>query len=143
MPSPIPNGKILNSADIIVVYRAAVDATLAAISSIDTNSPSDDPNAFVQPALRGSVSRGPVERIPRKDFSASVKLRMAPEGPSYASSAMSFFARLRRDRCQATRNGGRFLRRRPSSPVIERIEGEPRFRAGAIKRAASSVVVTP
>jgi len=45
--------KMLNSADIAVVYRAAVDATLTAISSIDTNSPSGDPDALVQPALRG------------------------------------------------------------------------------------------
>jgi hypothetical protein len=45
--------KIFNSADITVVYRAAVDATLAAISSIDTNGPSDDSDAFVQPALSG------------------------------------------------------------------------------------------
>jgi hypothetical protein len=45
--------KILNSADITVVYSAAVDATLAAISSIDTNGPIDDPDAFVQPALSG------------------------------------------------------------------------------------------
>jgi hypothetical protein len=44
--------KILNSADIAAVYRAAVDAALTAISSIDTSSPSDDPDAFVQPALR-------------------------------------------------------------------------------------------
>ena len=44
--------RILNSADIAVVYRAAVDATLTAISSIDTNRPSDDLDAFVQPALR-------------------------------------------------------------------------------------------
>jgi hypothetical protein len=48
--------KILNSADIAAVYRAAVDAALTAISSIDTSSPSDDPDAFVQPALRAAAS---------------------------------------------------------------------------------------
>ena len=50
--------KILSSGDITVVYKVAVDATLVAISSIDTNILSDDLDAFVQPALGGQHQEG-------------------------------------------------------------------------------------